>query len=290
MAEIYEIEFKGGRKEFFSNPQGIILRIGDYVVVQADRGEDIGMVAQIGEPLIQQKKPGKRKEIIRKATQEDMAILRENKQKEKEAFKLYKEKIEEHGLDMKAVDVEFQFDRSKICFFFTSERRVDFRGLVRDLAAAYKTRIEMRQIGARDETRRLSGYGPCGRKLCCASFLTDFVPVSSQMAKDQKLSPTSSKTAGVCGRLMCCLLFEEQFYKEAYKKFPKIGTKVTTEEGDFEVSEINIFKQEVLLTNREGNKLRMTLEQVNKLRKPLRRLFGVKRSKAKGDNRRSKEG
>ncbi len=287
MAEIYELEFKGGRKDFYLNPQNIPLRIGDLVVVQMEKGEDVARVAQIAELSVPKKREVK-KQILRKVTPEDIEKLKENAKKEKEAVRLCKAKIAEHGLGMKLVDVEYQFDGSKICFFFTAEKRVDFRDLVKDIATVYRTRVEMRQIGVRDEARRLSGYGPCGRKLCCDTFLVDFEPISVKMAKDQGLSPSSTKISGVCGRLMCCLLYEENFYKEASKKFPKVGTKISIEGKNFEVIENALLKDMVYLKDEEGTELKLPLDKLIELQKlsdskrPLKRLFGARKAETRG--------
>ncbi|HDN67601.1 MAG TPA: hypothetical protein ENF86_01460 [Firmicutes bacterium] len=287
MAEVYELEFKGGRKDFYLNSQNIPLRIGDLVVVQADRGEDVARVAQIAELSACRKREAKR-EILRRLTPEDMEKLKQNMQKEKEAIRLCKEKIAEHGLKMKLVDAEYQFDGSRICFYFTAEKRVDFRQLVKDMADIYRTRVEMRQIGVREEARRLSGYGPCGRKLCCDTFLVDFEPISVKMAKDQGLSPSSTKISGVCGRLMCCLLYEEDFYKEALKRFPKVGTKISVEGKSFQVTENALLKDMVYLKDAEGTELKLPLDKVTQLQKlseskrPLKRLFGSRKSETKG--------
>ena len=287
MAEIYEVEFKGGRKDFYLNSQGIPLRIGDLAVVQVDKGEDVARVAQIAEPSVSREREAKR-EILRKVTPEDMERLKENAKQEREALSLCRAKIVEHKLKMKLVDVEYQFDGSKICFFFTAEKRVDFRDLVKDMAAIYRTRVEMRQIGVRDEARRLSGYGPCGRKLCCDTFLVDFEPISVKMAKDQGLSPSSTKISGVCGRLMCCLLYEEDFYREASKNFPKIGTRISIEGKNYEVTENALLKDMVYLKNEEGTELSFPLDKVTELQKlseskrPLKRLFGARKAETRG--------
>ena len=287
MAEIYEVEFKGGRKDFYLNSQGIPLRIGDLAVVQVDKGEDVARMTQIAEPSVSREREVKR-EILRKVTPEDMERLKENAKQEKEALSLCRAKILEHKLKMKLVDAEYQFDGSKICFFFTAEKRVDFRDLVKDMAAIYRTRVEMRQIGVRDEARRLSGYGPCGRKLCCDTFLVDFEPISVKMAKDQGLSPSSTKISGVCGRLMCCLLYEEDFYREASKNFPKTGTRISIEGKNYEVIENALLEDMVYLKNEEGTELSFPLDKITELQKlseskrPLKRLFGARKAETKG--------
>ena len=184
--------------------------------------------------------------MIRFATKEDDRIFEENKKKEKDAFNVCLEKIEKHGLEMKLVDVEYTFDRNKILFYFTADGRVDFRELVKDLAYVYHTRIELRQIGVRDETKAMGGYGICGRPFCCHSWQTDFIPVSIRMAKDQNLSLNPSKISGSCGRLMCCIKYEEEVYRELNKKLPKPGDTATTEDGyHCVVDSVNILKQKI---------------------------------------------
>ena len=209
---IYEIEFKGGRLEYFLCPETIEVHKGQHVIVQADRGEHLGQVNRIGDrttfPFAREVKS-----ILRHASYTDLQIMEDNGRKELEAFFICREKIESHDLKMKLVDVEYQFDGNKICFFFTADKRIDFRALVKDLAAEYRTRIELRQIGVRDEARRIGGMGVCGRSLCCVTWLSQFEPITSQMARDQNLSLSPSKISGLCGRLMCCLAYEEDFYK-----------------------------------------------------------------------------
>lgn len=265
MYDIIEIGFKGGRRDYFSNPQEFPFKVGDYAIVEADRGEDLGKVVQVGE-LIRLKKPqGELKKIIRKPGPEDLRRLEENKIKEKEAFQLCKEKIAKHGLTMKLVDVEFQFDRNKITFYFTAEKRVDFRELVKDLAAEYKTRIELRQIGVRDEARRIGGCGICGRPLCCTTFLKEFEPITTLCAKEQNLPLNPSKLSGVCGRLMCCLLYERDYYRKVKEKFPPVNTEIKTSRGIGIVEKIDIFKEEVYLKFGEYESEKFSLKELSQI-------------------------
>lgn len=279
--ELYEVGFKGERRGFFLNPQNVPVSVGDAVIVEADRGVDLGYVLRMGK-LVWQRKPEKLGNILRKATPEEVASLAEKARKEEEAFRACREKIAQHGLKMKLVDVEYQFDGKKITFYFTAERRVDFRDLVRDLAKYFHTRVELRQIGVRDEAKWVGGYGPCGRKLCCAAFLREFESVSSQMAKLQNLCVSPDKISGLCGRLMCCLLFEREFYEEVARKFPKVGSKVSGEDGRvYEVSKVDIFRDRVYLKDEAGMEVQMSSEELSRWRRPLRRLLG--RIRRRGD-------
>ena len=260
MSDYIEIIFKGERKATFSNPMQFPFKVGDYAIVQADKGEDLGLVNQL-RPAIQMKNPDEPlKEIIRKPNPNDLKRLEKNREKEKDAFKLCKAKIDKSGLNMKLVDVEFQFDGNKITFYFTAEKRVDFRELVKELAAEDKVRIELRQIGVRDEAKRISGYGICGRRLCCSTWLNEFLPITTQCAKEQNLPLNPQKLSGVCGRLMCCLSYERDFYAEAVKKFPELMTLVTTSKGEGVVEKVDVFKDEVYVkyTNEECEKYSLT--------------------------------
>ena len=265
MSDLWEVEFKGGRRGFFLNPSKISFDVGDYVMVRADRGEDLGKVVQEDVSSTKRRSGRRRQEILRKAFLEEVESLKEKKSREAEAFLVCRQKIHERGLKMKLVDVEYQFDGSKIRFYFTADRRIDFRELVKDLAAIYRTRIELRQIGVREEVRRQGGYGPCGRGLCCATFLREFEPISAQMARDQHLSLSLTKISGVCGRLMCCLHFESDFYKQATKRFPRVGTKITSRRGRCEVCKADIFHSRVYLRYEDGTEERKSLEEVNRL-------------------------
>lgn len=265
--ETVEVQFKRERKGYYLNKDNLDIKVGDYVVVEVDRGEDLGRVAEIGE-LADRKRSEKKSslgKIRRFATQKEIESLVKISDKEAEAFEVCMKKVEEHQLDMKLVDTEWQFDGNKIIFYFTAEKRVDFRQLVKDLAAIFKTRIELKQIGVRDEARRLGGFGRCGYRLCCATFLNEFEPVTLRAAKEQKLSLNPSQISGICGRLMCCLMYERVFYKEQNKKFPKEGKEYISIEGREErVSGLDMFNEMVELQNREGFKRKIPLEEFNK--------------------------
>ncbi|MDW7681363.1 MAG: stage 0 sporulation family protein [bacterium] len=247
MSDYIEVVFKGERKEIYENPQQFPFKIGDYVIVEADKGEDLGEVNQIGALLTMKKADAKLNKILRKADKEDIIKIHENREKERDAFYVCRKKIENHGLNMKLVDVEYQFDGNKITFYFTAERRVDFRELVKDLAGQYKVRIELRQIGVRDEAKRIGGFGICGRRLCCSSFLKEFHPITTQCAKEQFLPLNPQKLSGVCGRLMCCLNYERDYYLEILKKFPPIDSRVKTPKGEATLEKIDVFKQQAIL-------------------------------------------
>jgi cell fate regulator YaaT (PSP1 superfamily) len=262
---IVQVEFKGERTGYFLNAKSLPIEIGDYVVVQVERGRDMGRVIRAGDVLNSIIKVRTvSQEVLRKATDEDATKYEENKHKEEEARKVCEEKIVERNLKMKLVDVEYQLDGSKITFFFTADERVDFRDLVKDLAGIYRTRIELRQIGVRDEAKRLGGIGSCGRKYCCTTFLQEFEPVTLRMARDQSLSVSPTKISGACGRLMCCLAYERDYYMEVARRLPKVGTRVTTAYGDATVTGIDIFAQAVVVEDDNNNEMRLTLDQLKR--------------------------
>lgn len=263
MAKIIEVEFKGGRKAFFANPQEFPFVVGDMVVVQAEKGEDLGRVVNIGSLVDKRAGDEEHPQIYRKPSAKDLEQLEENHQLEEDAFSDCKKRIEEHGLEMKLVDVEYQFDRNKITFYFTSESRVDFRALVRDLASRYRTRIELRQIGVRDEAKRIGGLGVCGRRHCCTTFLREFEPVVTQFAKDQNLALNPTKLSGGCGRLMCCLRYERDLYAETLQKFPEIGTKIKTAKGLGTLAKVDIFKETGTLYYESEEQDELALEDIN---------------------------
>jgi len=285
MAKILEIEFQGGRKSFYANPQEFPFLIGDMVVVQAERGEDMGMVVNMGSLVDQRAGEGEFPQIIRKPSKEDLKKYKENQEHESQAFQDCKRRIEEHGLDMKLVGVEYQFDRNKITFYFTSEKRVDFRALVRDLAARYRTRIELRQIGVRDEAKRIGGVGVCGRKLCCRAFLREFEPIVTQYAKEQNLSPNPSKLSGACGRLMCCLRYEHDYYSQVLEKFPELGTKIKTEKGTGVLKRIEVLDEVGIIEYENQEEARITLEDLNKRSDTRQRKKKKKKKKKKKGNK-----
>lgn len=240
MTEVIGVRFKEVGKIYYFSPKGLKLSPGKKVIVETARGVECGDVV-IGNFMAEDEKVVyPLKEIIRAATNEDLETIKKNFDRKGEIMKVFTEKIAEHKLNMKPIDVECTFDCGKIMFYFTSESRVDFRDLVKDLASIYRTRIELRQIGVRDEAKMLGGLGICGRKLCCASFLGEFQPVSIKMAKEQSLSLNPTKISGTCGRLMCCLKYEQDSYEELLKITPKIGALVETSEGRGTVTDSNL--------------------------------------------------
>ncbi len=245
MAKIVGVRFKNAGKLFYFDPGELWPNPGDYVIVDTVRGQTFGQVItgmrEIDEELIDTPL----KPIIRIATEADVDHMQENAEFEKKAFDICYHKIEEHQLEMKLVQVEQTFDNSKLVFYFTANGRVDFRSLVKDLASVFHTRIELRQIGVRDEARMIGGLGPCGLPICCGTFLGDFQPVSIKMAKEQNLSLNPTKISGVCGRLMCCLKFEDEHYAQARKRMPKMGKDVETPDGFGTVVDLNILKETV---------------------------------------------
>ena len=230
MANIIGVRFKKPGKIYFFDPDGKTVSRGQFVIVETAMGKEYGEVVIANRQLPDQKLVAPLKKIIRIGTEKDRKQNEQNKKDEKEAFKICEKKIKEYKLDMKLQDVEYKFDKSKLLFFFTADERIDFRELVKDLASIFKTRIELRQIGVRDEVRRLGGNGVCGRELCCCSFLGNFDTVSIKMAKEQNVSLNPSKISGNCGRLMCCLRYEQEVYEEKLKKIPGIGSIVETED------------------------------------------------------------
>lgn len=240
--KLADVVFKGERRAVYKNRNDLEIRENDYVVVEADRGEDLGRITFVGELVRLKRGKGETKSIVRLATADDLEIFRKNKEKEREAFDLCKEKIVKFNLDMKLVDVEIQFDASKITFYFTAAQRVDFRELVKNLASIYRTRIELRQIGVRDEAKRIGGMGVCGRKQCCSAFLSEFEQITTQLAKDQMLSLNPTKISGNCGRLLCCLNYEEYLYQEAFTLFPPLDCELSLNEKKGVLFFINIFE------------------------------------------------
>lgn len=243
MYKVVGVRFKKAGKIYYFDPLDYPLHVGDYVIVETARGIEYGKVASPVREVDENDVVLPLKKIIRKALEEDQIQVDENRIDAEQAFGKCVEKIREHELDMKLVDVEYTFDRNKIVFYFTAEGRVDFRNLVKDLAAIFRTRIELRQIGVRDEAKMLGGIGPCGRMLCCSTFLGDFEPVSIKMAKDQNLSLNPSKISGLCGRLMCCLKYENDEYEEAKALMPDIGERVQTPEGPGKVVGLNLLER-----------------------------------------------
>ncbi len=240
MTEVIGVRFKNVGKIYYFDPDSTLLEVGDYVIVETARGVECGQVAMANRQIKDDEIVHPLKKMIRKATEEDLENLRQNKEKEKKAFEICQEKITQHNLDMKLVDVEYTLDNNKILFYFTADGRVDFRALVKDLASVFRTRIELRQIGVRDEAKMLGGLGVCGRPFCCSSFMGEFQPVSIKMAKEQGLSLSPVKISGTCGRLMCCLKYEQEAYLDLLKKTPKVGAIVSTPDGKGTVVEQNL--------------------------------------------------
>ena len=240
MIETVGIRFKEGGKVYDFDADGHKFEKGDYAIVETVRGLECGLVAKANHSISEDDVTKPLKKVIRPATEDDIKTLEANKEKEKEAFKICEEKIAAHGLQMKLVDVEYTFDRSKVLFYFTADGRVDFRELVKDLAYVFRTRIELRQIGVRDESRMVGGFGMCGRPFCCNTFLNDFQPVSIKMAKEQGLSLNPTKISGTCGRLMCCLKYEQETYEHLLRHTPKVGAIVETKSGKGRVIENNL--------------------------------------------------
>ena len=266
MPRVVGVRFRQAGKTYYFEPGSDILEQGKRVIVETARGQEIGMVVVQEKEVPQEELVLPLKKVIRIAAEADCCKDEENRQKEASAYAKCREKIIEHGLDMKLVSVEYSFDRSKIIFYFTSEERVDFRELVKDLASIFKTRIELRQIGVRDEAKYKGGIGPCGRAFCCTTFLEEFEPVSIRMAKGQNLSLNPTKISGVCGRLMCCLRFEASAYENARDEMPKPGETVITPDGEGQVIEANYKKKIVLVKLQEsGFEREFPLEEVDRV-------------------------
>lgn len=245
MSRVVGVRFKKAGKIYYFDPGSLPLVSGSTVIVETSRGQEFGEVVTEVKEVPEGDLVLPLKAVVRIAAEEDCQKVLENRRKEEEAFRIGQEKIIKHKLDMKLVDVEYTFDRSKIIFYFTADGRVDFRELVKDLAAVFRTRIELRQIGVRDEAKMIGGLGTCGRELCCCTFLGDFEPVSIRMAKDQNLSLNPTKISGICGRLMCCLRYETDTYEDARNDFPKVGDSVITPEGTGKVLHLNVVKKTV---------------------------------------------
>ena len=244
MTKVIGVRFRPAGKIYFFAPGKFEIQQGDKVIVETARGVEFGSVVTGIREVEDEKIMQPLKPVLRVATKDDIAKEAKNREKEKEAFDICLEKIRKHGLEMKLIDAEYTFDNNKVLFYFTADGRIDFRELVKDLAAVFKTRIELRQIGVRDETKILGGIGMCGRPLCCHSYLSDFVPVSIKMAKEQNLSLNPTKISGICGRLMCCLKNEEDTYEDLNKKLPNVGDTVSTDDGfKGEVASVNVLRQ-----------------------------------------------
>ena len=245
MVEIISVRFKEGGKHYYFNPNGEQFQPGEGVIVETTRGTEFGECVQGNTPIDEMELTAPLRPVLRRATPEDELTREKNKEKEAKALEICQQKILEHGLEMKLVEVEYNFEGNKILFFFTAEGRVDFRALVKDLASAIHARIELRQIGVRDEAKMLGGLGICGRPFCCSQFLDEFQPVSIKMAKTQNLSLNPTKISGTCGRLMCCLKYEQEAYEDAVHRMPKNESFVETPEGVGTVTQVNLLKETV---------------------------------------------
>lgn len=270
MANIVEVSFKGNRRDYFVLEGGDVAP-DEHVIVEADRGEDLGRVTAYG--AVAERKcsgssgcatPMPPARVVRKASGDDVDRWRTLRADEDRVRRTTREKVQRHGLKMKVTEAEWQFDRKKLTIYFTADRRVDFRELVRDLARTFRTRIELKQIGVRDEAALLGGVGRCGRELCCSTWLREIKPVSLQLAKDQRLSLNPAQISGCCGRLMCCLTYEHQAYVEARKRFPREGKTIRTGSGEEKVVGVDIWRECVTLRDREGNRRTVELAELKK--------------------------
>ena len=277
MVKIVGVRFRNAGKVYYFDPKGYKIKAGDHVIVETARGVEYGTVIGGIREVTDDRVVQPLKAVIRVATQEDDLRAEKSRAKEKDAMRICNEKIRKHKLDMKLIDAEYTFDNNKVLFYFTADGRIDFRELVKDLAAVFKMRIELRQIGVRDETKILGGIGICGRVLCCNSFLSEFAPVSIKMAKEQNLSLNPTKISGVCGRLMCCLKNEEDTYEYLNSKLPNIGESVTTIDGvRGEVQSVNVLRQKVKVLIDAGDEKELREYDVRELK------FKPKRRKEKG--------
>ena len=280
MTRVIGVRFRTAGKVYFFSPGEFEIKKNDNVIVETARGVEFGRVVSDIMDVEDEKIVQPLKTIIRLATEDDIERENTNHEKGKDAYKVCLEKIEKHKLEMKLVDSEYTFNRNKLLFYFTADGRVDFRELVKDLAGVFKTRIELRQIGVRDETKIIGGYGICGRQLCCHSYLSEFVPVSIRMAKEQNLSLNPTKISGVCGRLMCCLKNEEETYRYLNKKLPHIGDIVTTSDGlSGEVESVNVLRQRVKVLVEVGDEKELHEYPVEELKFKLRKGKGKQKEK-----------
>ncbi|MDQ0202107.1 PSP1 domain-containing protein [Neobacillus ginsengisoli] len=265
MYDVVGVRFKKAGKIYYFDPGDLSIQKDDFVIVETVRGVEYGKAVIARKQVEEHDVVLPLKKVVRIADQKDKMIVDENKQAAHEAYEVCNEKVNEHQLDMKLVDVEYTFDRNKVIFYFTADGRVDFRELVKDLAAIFRTRIELRQIGVRDEAKMLGGIGPCGRMLCCSTFLGDFDPVSIKMAKDQNLSLNPTKISGLCGRLMCCLKYENDEYESAKEQLPDLGEIILTPQGQGKVVGLNILERVLQVELKEQDRvLEYTLDEINK--------------------------
>lgn len=281
MIEVIGIRFKKAGKIYYFNPNGVTTEFGDKVIVETVRGIEIGIVEVPSKELKEESFAMKLKPVVRKVTQEDLDRYEENKKKEKEAEDIFIKKSAKHNLEMNLVDTEYTFDRSKLIFYFTADGRIDFRELVKELAAIFRTRIELRQIGVRDEAKTMGGIGCCGRPLCCSTWLGDFQSVSIKMAKDQNLSLNPTKISGICGRLFCCLNYEHQVYEGILREMPNVGSIVQTPDGKGKVLETKTILEEVKV--QVENKKADTIEVKKYPLSEIKILKNYKRKEKKND-------
>lgn len=261
MEKIVLVRLRDSGQTYFYQAYNLEVKEGDYVIVEYDRGLDYGQIVSPNDAALDPKSKEQPKKILRKASAIDLKQIEDNRLKAKEAFNNCIKKIEEHKLQMKLIRAEYSFDRTKIIFYFTASGRVDFRNLVKDLAKIFKARIELRQIGVRDEARLFGGFGPCGRELCCARFLKDFEPVTIKMAKEEGLPLNPPKISGLCGRLMCCLNFEYEVYKVLSKGMPREGERIHTPQGKGKVISINVFKRTAIIELEDGTQTEMSYKE-----------------------------
>ncbi|MBE7092009.1 MAG: stage 0 sporulation protein [Clostridiales bacterium] len=257
MAQVVGIRFRNTGKTYYFNPDGKQIEVGTGVIVETAQGVEYGVTSVATKLIPEDQIVAPLKKILRVATQQDNKKLEENVEKEKKALDIAEKKAQAHNLDMKFVRVEYTFDCAKAVFYFTSDGRVDFRELVKELASTFRTRIELRQIGVRDETKLLGGLGPCGQPCCCSRFLGGFQPVSIKMAKEQGLSLNPTKISGLCGRLMCCLKYEQHHYEAAHKKMPPVNAEVKTPDGNGKIQEVNVLKETVKVTVTNGDQIEL---------------------------------
>ena len=275
MTKIVGIRFRNVGKIYYFDPKNYKMQIGDHVIVETARGIEFGRVVLGPKEVGENEVVHPLKEVLRVATEADEEREKQNRLKEKDAFKICQKKIREHGLEMKLIDAEYTFDNNKVLFYFTADGRIDFRQLVKDLASIFKTRIELRQIGVRDETKILGGIGICGRCLCCHTYLSEFAPVSIKMAKEQNLSLNQTKISGVCGRLMCCLKNEQEAYEYLNSNLPNVGETVKTFDGlKGEVKSVNVLRQKVKIVIEQNDEREEREYSVNELKfKPKKKKF-----------------
>ena len=277
MIKVIGVRFRKAGKIYNFSPENLDIKAGNHVIVETARGIEYGSVVEDIKEVDEEKVIMPLKPVIRVATPEDDKKAQNNREKEKKAFKICKEKIKKHGLEMKLINTEYTFDNNKVLFYFTADGRIDFRELVKDLASVFKTRIELRQVGVRDETKMLGGIGICGRPLCCNTYLSEFIPVSIKMAKEQNLSLNPTKISGICGRLMCCLKNEQEAYEYLNSNLPNVGEKVKTFDGfKGEVLSVNVLRQKVKIVIEQNDEREVKEYSVNELKfKPKKKKFDL---------------